>query len=83
MSFFYELFQFSATCNYTLCYFFRVTTIIDIEPKTKSTWTSLQREKDSVKEVKKGLECGITVENFNDLKVGDIIEAYEMVEIKR
>ncbi len=44
---------------------------------------SLQREKDSVKEVKKGLECGITVENFNDLKVGDIIEAYEMVEIKR
>lgn len=44
---------------------------------------SLQREKDSVKEVKKGLECGITVENFNDIKVGDIIEAYEMVEIKR
>lgn len=44
---------------------------------------SLQREKDSVKEVKKGLECGITVENFNDLKVGDVIEAYEMVEIKR
>lgn len=44
---------------------------------------SLQREKDSVKEVKKGLECGITVENFSDLKVGDIIEAYEMVEIKR
>ena len=40
MSIFYELFQFSATCNYTLCYFFRVTTIIDIEPKTKSTWTS-------------------------------------------
>ena len=44
---------------------------------------SLQREKDSVKEVKKGLECGITVENFSDLKVGDTIEAYEMVEIKR
>lgn len=44
---------------------------------------SLQREKDSVKEVKKGFECGITVENFNDIKVGDIIEAYEMVEIKR
>ena len=44
---------------------------------------SIQREKDSVKEVKKGLECGITVENFNDLKVGDIIEAYEMVEIER
>ena len=44
---------------------------------------SIQREKDSVKEVKKGLECGITVENFSDIKVGDIIEAYEMVEIER
>ena len=44
---------------------------------------SLQREKDSVKEVKKGLECGITIENFNDIKPGDIIESYEMVEIKR
>lgn len=44
---------------------------------------SLQREKDSVKEVKKGYECGITIEGFNDIKVGDIIEAYEMVEIKR
>lgn len=44
---------------------------------------SLQREKDSVKEVKKGYECGITIENFNDIKVGDTIEAYEMVEVKR
>ena len=44
---------------------------------------SIQREKDSVKEVKKGLECGITIENYNDLKVGDIIEAYELVEIER
>ncbi len=43
---------------------------------------SIQREKDTVKEVKKGLECGITVTNFNDIKVGDIIEAYEMVEKK-
>ena len=41
--------------------------------------SSLQREKDSVKEVKKGLECGITIENYSDLRVGDIIEAYEMV----
>lgn len=47
------------------------------------TIQSLQREKDSVKEVKKGLECGLTVSNFNDLKVGDIIEAYEMVEKTR
>ncbi len=44
---------------------------------------SIQREKDSVKEVKKGLECGITIENFNDIKVGDVIEAYEMVEKER
>jgi len=43
---------------------------------------SIQREKDSVKEVKKGLECGVTISNFNDIKVGDIIEAYEMVEVK-
>ncbi len=45
--------------------------------------SSIQREKDSVKEVKEGYECGITVENYNDLKVGDILEAYEMVEVKR
>lgn len=44
---------------------------------------SVQRGKDTVKEVKKGLECGITVENFNDIKVGDTIESYEMVEIAR
>ena len=44
---------------------------------------SLQREKDSVKEVKKGLECGITIENYNDLKEKDIIEAYEIVEVKK
>ncbi len=44
---------------------------------------SIQREKDSVKEVKKGLECGITIENYNDIREKDIIEAYEMVEIKR
>ena len=44
---------------------------------------SIQREKDSVKEVKKGLECGITIENYNDLKEKDVIEAYEMVEVKR
>lgn len=44
---------------------------------------SLQREKDAVKEVKKGLECGITIENYNDLKEGDVIEAYEIVEVKK
>ena len=44
---------------------------------------SIAREKDQVKEVKQGLECGITIENFNDIKERDIIEAYELVEIKR
>ena len=45
--------------------------------------SSIQREKDSVKEVKKGLECGITIENYNDVKQGDIIESYELVEVER
>ena len=41
---------------------------------------SLQREKDQVKEVKNGFECGMLIENYNDIKEGDIIEGYEMVE---
>ena len=48
-----------------------------------STIASLAREKDQVKEVKQGLECGITIDNFNDIKEGDVIEAYELVEIKK
>ena len=44
---------------------------------------SLKRFKDDVKEVNAGYECGLNIENFNDIKVGDIVEAYEMVEIKR
>lgn len=44
---------------------------------------SLAREKDQVKEVKNGLECGITIENFNDIKENDVMEVYEEVEIKR
>lgn len=46
------------------------------------TIQSIQREKDSVKEVKKGFECGITLDNFSDIKVGDILECYEMVEVR-
>ena len=45
--------------------------------------SSLKRFKDDAKEVKEGQECGIGIENFNDLKVGDKIEAYRMEEIKR
>lgn len=44
---------------------------------------SLQREKDQVKEVKQGFDCGITIENYTDIKVGDVIETYEMKEVKR
>lgn len=44
---------------------------------------SLQRGKERVNEVKKGIECGITIENFSDIKENDIIEAYVVEEIKR
>lgn len=44
---------------------------------------SLQREKDQVKEVKNGFDCGITIENYSDIKTGDVILAYEMKEVKR
>ena len=44
---------------------------------------SLQREKDTVKEVQKDMDCGITLENFQDIKENDIIEVYEIKEIKR
>jgi translation initiation factor IF-2 len=43
---------------------------------------SLKRYKDDVKEVRAGMECGMNVKNFNDLKVGDIIEAYEITMVK-
>ena len=44
---------------------------------------SLKRFKEDVKEVKSGIECGISIKNFNDIKVGDIIEGYEIIEIKQ
>ncbi|HAP71292.1 MAG TPA: translation initiation factor IF-2, partial [Cryomorphaceae bacterium] len=44
---------------------------------------SLKRFKDDAKEVRQGFECGLNIENFNDIKVGDIVEAYEMVEVRR
>jgi len=43
---------------------------------------SLRRFKDDVKEVTKGYECGVGLENFNDIKIGDVIEAFESVEEK-
>jgi len=44
---------------------------------------SLKRFKDDVKEVRAGLECGLSIENYNDIKVGDTIEGYEIVEVKQ
>ncbi|MDR3183841.1 MAG: translation initiation factor IF-2 [Prevotellaceae bacterium] len=44
---------------------------------------SLKRFKDDVKEVSSGYDCGLNIENFNDIKVGDIVESYEIVEVKR
>jgi translation initiation factor IF-2 len=45
--------------------------------------SSLKRFKEDVNEVKKGFECGMSIENFNDIKVGDIIEGYDNLEVKR
>ena len=45
--------------------------------------SSLKRFKDDVKEVSAGYECGLSITNFNDIKVGDIIEGYEEVEVKK
>ena len=47
------------------------------------TINSIQKEKDQVKEVRKGFECGITLDNYNDIKENDIIQAYEMIQIER
>ncbi|MBS1620351.1 MAG: translation initiation factor IF-2 [Bacteroidetes bacterium] len=44
---------------------------------------SLKRFKDDAKEVQSGMECGLTIKNYSDLKVGDVVEAYEEEEIKR
>lgn len=44
---------------------------------------SLKRFKDDVKDVQMGMECGLSVKNYSDIKVGDVIEAYEIEEVKR
>ncbi|MFM7768847.1 MAG: translation initiation factor IF-2, partial [Bacteroidota bacterium] len=45
--------------------------------------SSLRRFKDDVKEVASGYECGLSINNFNDIQIGDIIEGYEQVAVKR
>jgi translation initiation factor IF-2 len=44
---------------------------------------SLKRFKHDVKEVNAGYECGLNIQNFNNIEIGDIVEAYENVEVKR
>ena len=47
------------------------------------TLASLRRFKDEVKEVQSGTECGMAIANFQDLKAGDLLELYEVEEVKR
>ncbi len=47
------------------------------------TLGSLKRFKDDVKEVQAGYDCGLNIDGYNDIKTGDIIEAYTIVEVKR
>ncbi len=61
----------------------RVRVIRDGVEVYDGTLASLKRFKDDVREVREGFECGIGVENFNDLKVGDLIEAYRVEEVAR
>ena len=50
---------------------------------TSGVLESLKRFKDDVKEVSKGYDCGIQIKNYNDISIGDIVEAYSDVEIKK
>jgi translation initiation factor IF-2 len=61
----------------------KVRVVRDSVPVYAGVMHSLKRFKDDVKEVKDGLECGIGIENFNDLKLGDVIEAYRVEQVAR
>jgi translation initiation factor IF-2 len=61
----------------------RVRVIRDGVEVYDGTIGSLRRFKDDVKEVREGFECGIGIENFNDVKVGDVIENYRTEEVAR
>jgi len=86
-----QLFKFSKVGNIAGCYVTEGLVKKDAKCRlirdgiiiTESKIATLQREKDQAKEVKKGYECGITLENYSDIKVGDIIEVYEEVEVER
>ena len=50
---------------------------------TTTTLSSLKRFQDDVKEVSKGYDCGIQLKNYNDIKVGDVLEFYNELEVKK
>jgi translation initiation factor IF-2 len=50
---------------------------------SETTISSLRREKDDVTEVREGFECGLTLANYSDIRVGDVIETFEMREKAR
>ena len=86
-----KIYKFSKTGNIAGCYV--LVGVIKMSAKARvvrdgiviydGAINTIQREKDQAKEVKAGFECGITLENYQDIKEKDIIEAYELVEIKR
>ena len=86
-----KIYKFSKTGNIAGCYV--LDGIIKISSKARvirdgvviydGAINTIQREKDQAREVKAGFECGITLENYQDIKEKDIIEAYELIEIKR
>ena len=57
--------------------------IYPVKEGAKAELASLKRFKDDVKEVRAGMECGVVIKNFNDVKVGDVVEGYEIVEVKQ
>lgn len=57
--------------------------IFPIKEGAQGELSSLKRFKEDAKEVKNGLECGVTIKNFNDIRVGDVIEGYDIVMIKQ
>jgi len=56
--------------------------VYPVNPGQNAELASLKRFKDDAKEVKNGLECGLTIKNFNDIKAGDVVESYVINEVK-
>lgn len=85
-----KIFKFSKIGNIAGCYITdglvknnsNVRVIRDGVVLAEDKISSLQKGKDNAKEMKKGFECGITLENYNDIKEGDTLEIYELVEVK-